>query len=531
LAYPALGIDPTLEHVPLLYWLRAESGAAVYSWWPIWLSGISAPVYGLFSGMMGNRALMILPMLAGLACGWMVYAGVLQARGKTPGDRAGRWMARMAGLVALLATPLLFYAFTFWEHTLQTALLLAAFLLLARAMEAGYAVGTGYAAGRTGLWRAGLGGICMGLALYFRLESGIFIAAAGAGLLLWRITDSSTHRPAWRSLMAQGLAVGLGLLLTVVPLLLFNLLAEGHWLGRRHLLTLGTVLARVAAPNGNWAQDLLPALLVGTLAHQGIALQPLLAWALVLAWGAVLAGPWLLQRNAHTVLFAGGFALVILSAFALFTLDTYASVHGLVLVAPILCLGTWALAAPSPSTRLWGWFAVTGLAGYLLFSWMAGWPGQGGLQWGPRYALPLFPLWIIAGAAGLAAWLERPMARTGTGRIVLALVVAFTVVSAGFQVRGLWTRATTLAQLTAWEEQLSALPTDTLLVTDLTYLALSVPDIYRSHTLLLGASPLRGEAIHGWQRQAASHGYTQVCGVTRLPIQLHLDCRPVERGP
>ena len=128
LSYPGAGLDPALAHVPLLYWLPADG--AFYSWWPVWFPALSAPVYALLSGVLGSRALLLLPALAGLSTGLLAHRSV----GHALGAAASPWFARLAGIVILFGTPLFFYAFTFWEHTLHVALLMAAFLLLVQSM-------------------------------------------------------------------------------------------------------------------------------------------------------------------------------------------------------------------------------------------------------------------------------------------------------------------------------------------------------------------------------------------------------------
>ena len=359
------------------------------------------------------------------------------------------------------------------------------------------------------------------------------MGGAGAALLFWQMTERAPRRPPWRILLGRGMVVVGGLVLTLPPLLIYNQLMEGHWLGRRYLLTVATALDRVAVPNGGWAAHLLPAVLVGGPQHQGIALQPFLAWAVIGAWGVMLAAPWLLRRGWEGAVYAAGLGLIVLSGLALLDPGTYTSVHGLVLIAPVLGLGTWALASSQPIGRLWGWFAVMGLLGYLLFSLVAGWPGQGGLQWGPRYALPLYPLWIVAGVVGLADWLGSDAGRTASARIVLGLVVILALMGVGFQVRGVETRSATQDQLMAWESQLADLSPESLLITDLNYLALSVPDIYRTRTLLLEAAPLSGEALMAWRGQAGPMGYAEVCAIRRAatPTGLQLICHPGEAGP
>ncbi len=188
-----------------------------------------------------------------------------------------------------------------------------------------------------------LAGICLGLAIYLRLESVIFVLAAGLAMILWGTTAPGTWVQRLGGLVKQRAAFGIGLLLAVTPLFLFNGLVEGHWLGRRYASDVAAALERAADPSSSWAMRLLPALAVGGTDHNGVTLQPLLAWLFVLAWGLMLAAPWLLRRGWAVPAFVAGFTLVGLSGLALVDPTPYASVHGLVLIAPAISFGTWAL--------------------------------------------------------------------------------------------------------------------------------------------------------------------------------------------
>ena len=510
LAYPGAGLDPALAHVPLLYWLG--NGGAIYSWWPLWFPLISAPFYSL----LGMAGLYILPLAGSVGTTFLVYRAVF-AVARRSGVAAG------AAAIVALATPLFFYTFTFWEHTLQVALILAAFFLLANDNST---------ARRPG--RPLLAGICLGLAVYLRLESVLFVLAAGLAMILWEVTEPGTWVQRLAGLVKQRSAFGIGLLLAVTPLFLFNALVEGHWLGRRYAVTVATALDRAVDPSASWAVRLLPALAVGVTNHNGVTLQPALAWIFVLAGGVMLIGPWLMRRGWEMPVFAAGFILIGLSGLALFDPAGYTSVHGLVLIAPAISFGTWALAAPNPAARRWGWLAVTSLLAYLLFSLLAGWPGQGGLQWGPRYALPLYPVWIIAGTLGLRGQLPAvDDAARLSGRVILGLALLMVGIGAGFQLRGVVKMAQTRTELGTGAAQLLALPSDTLLITDVNYLALSMPDVYATHTLLLDAAAFSADRLNVWAQRAEEYNYGEVCAVTTGNTQtgLRLLCLPGEDGP
>ncbi len=81
--------------------------------------------------------------------------------------------------------------------------------------------------------------------------------------------------------------------------------------------------------------------------------------------------------------------------------------------------------------------------------------------------------------------------------------------------------------------QLLALPPDTLLITDVNYLALSMPAVYVSHTLLFDSAVFAEDGISGWSQRAGAEGYGEVCAVTtgNTKTGLRLRCLPAEGGP
>ena len=193
--YPGRTLDPELTYLPLFYW--AQDGTQIYSWWPIGFPLLTLP----FFQWLGWIGLYVIPALAGAACAAL---SALIARRITPESRLA---PDSDGTDRGVATPILFYATMFWEHTLSVALLLLALWLALISTETKRA------------WPALAAGAAAALAGFMRTEQ--LFAAFGilAVLFLWRR----------RQAVFMGVALGIG----TVGWLGFNLLMMGAALSRQ----------------------------------------------------------------------------------------------------------------------------------------------------------------------------------------------------------------------------------------------------------------------------------------------------------
>ncbi len=410
LAFPGAAIDPGGDFSPLpaLYTVPGSGGAvSVYSY-PF--AFLCAPLFDAF----GHHGL-ILPSLAAAIGLLALFLPLARAAG----IRSPRWFA--AALAA--ATPVLFYAFTFWEHQLAACVASGALLLAARALGDGRAAWAA-AAGTI----AALGFLIRPEALFLGPALGLGLAAARAG--------------APRDRLALAGAAVLGWMIGLIP---------GVWL---HQTLYGHPLGGAAALNfGRPALDSMP-LLAEKLSPGRARL------ALSLA----------LDREPDLRLFA---LLIVLALAIRFTAGRWRAVPCLALAAasfwlwlpesgpylktgllascPLLLLALTPPDEPSPGrpTRsLLYWFCALYFLAVALTA-----PNDGGAQWGPRYLLPLIP------PAAALAWHraerllrhpERPE------RVVTAQLVAVLLgISAILQVHSLsvlessLTRSATLRDATA----------------------------------------------------------------------------------
>jgi len=146
--YPAQSLDPTGRAFPLPDLARPR-GAERVSVFPVSYPALAAPLLGLG----GDGALRWPAALGTGAC------ALLFALWLTP--VLGRRVAAAAGLAFGLATPLLFYGATVWEHSLALALVLGSIVAL----------------GSRDAKHVALAGVLGGLALWLREETALLLLA------------------------------------------------------------------------------------------------------------------------------------------------------------------------------------------------------------------------------------------------------------------------------------------------------------------------------------------------------------------
>lgn len=387
--YPARSVDPHLAHVPYYYAYSVLNGEIYFNISPFfpWLT---AQLVALF----GVAGLPVVPALSSVAASW-AFSRLIHLS-KFP-------YARFAFFVALLATPLLFYGIVLWDHSLGTAL----------ALWAVVGVASGLQHQRLPLFF--LGGVAAGLALGQRPELYLFGAALGLTLLL-------LHWRRW-----QGVSLfALGGLLGAVPIWWLQWQWVGHPLGMAlapHLLGYGTpdhfpissraipwltkvtrfvIHTEPGSPLLGWAA-------VGVLGGGLLLIATFIivsfdfrqrAWIqrtsklgmissiLLLCCGYLLLA-WIARRSA----LIGIIATLPLFPFIVIHLRKKRAVAGEELVYPLVL-----------------WTAICFLVGIIVT-----WPGYGGLQWGARYLLPLYPLLLYLAWYGYTFYSTQHQARETWG--------------------------------------------------------------------------------------------------------------------
>ena len=389
--YPAL--DPEGRWFPIPPPFALRRGAEFVSAYPLAYPALATAGLAVW----GPRGLRLPAALGAAAAAALLAAWLMPVLG------AGGALA--AGLVLGLATPLLFYGVTVWEHAPAVALTIGISMLLAKP--------------RLGAWCAA--GALVGVACWLREEMALLMPAVIAAALFGRaplrrvaaFASCAAAPLAALALFNQGfygdplgghVAANLagGVLAGRVVVERFSALPGllggfGHGAGERGvftLLALALPLAGALAPRGARESSWLPL----ALAAAGLAV-----WAM--AGARMLAGPSRLQELVQH--------------------------NGLLLQWPLLALTGLGVA------RVWRDPAWSGLrmgvtagflflvlvlgAGILLPSGFGAQVGAG-VHWGPRVLLPALPTLVVLAAAGAAG--RAPAARLAWVALALAGVAS-----------------------------------------------------------------------------------------------------------
>jgi len=468
LPYPGRYLDRNLQFVPLMFWSRSED--QIYSWWPVGFPLISTALYLVF----GWYGVYILPVVCGAVTS--LLAGLL-VRSIIPHTK---WLAVIATLIAGLTTPVTFYSTTFWEHTLSVALVMGSILATLHAWHRGRIA-----------WLVA-GGTFLALSAYFRSD----MLAVAAGMLLALLV---IH---WR----WGILFGMSCILGTIPGLLVNWLLMGHVFGRQFLPG-GTVewspLFAGVQDTGIW---FVPYVLFNSPRVGAFAIEPGLVTLATLCTAVALLYPCMPNRRWIALMAYG--VVVLICGWVLAQAEGYRSVHGFVLIAPHVLFATWLYGTyirrrepPFP-------FLLVGICIiYAMVYVVRAWVPAGGLQWGPRYQLVFYPLFVAASLAGLVnewhsfgKWMKRGAVTLYTIGVLIGL---------GFQVRGLLSAQQTRYYYQLSEQAVRQLPSETV-VTSCSWLAMVMPRLYWEGKIFKVDSEA---SLGAWVGEARRVGVRSTCRV------------------
>lgn len=322
--------------------------------------------------IVGLGFVMLLPVLAG------IVAVILWTLACAQVSRRPAWLIPLMAL----ASPVTFYHWTYWEHTLQLAGVALAFLGVLRGMRTGSLV-----------WFA-IGGFGMGVAILFRQEQLLLALCLGIALL------------ALQRRLAPALCFAAGAVLPVALLLWQNMSDFGHPLGIHFQKVVAT--DREAQVGDRW--DTITNVLVGLRSH------PLaLGLALVAAAGATVAG-WTRRRGVAAAACCGCLAAALgVRTILMAQVDPFLAAlqfGGLAATAPIFFLGLGrGMRGASPRARL---LVYTTLGFVVLTALTCPYITSIGIHFGPRILLSVYiPLGI------LAAWKLSALLRCLGGKVSL----------------------------------------------------------------------------------------------------------------
>ncbi len=348
--YPAAPLDPEGRFFPAGSWFHFARGGTHYLSYLPYFAALTVPLY---AGA-GWAGLLVLPGLAGLAS---VAVTLRFLDGRAPGA------ALLGGLALGLGSPLVPYAASFWDHAPAVALAAVACALLVRGLE------------ESSPRALGLAGFLVGLGFWLRNEMYVLAAAFLVGWLLFGAPR-----------VYGAFALGAGMVAAGAPLWAWNASLFGHPLGYKGASLVASRAEAVAtAAGGEWgAQRLLVAYyqLVNTDFY-GLTWRHL--WTSLAVTAAFLAAVLLLgvgvRGRSERLVALGGLVAV---ASALFVVAGRSAVSGLLPAFPALLLAFVPGRRERWERLLWG----VGL-GFAVGVVLTG--TRGGVQWGPRYLLPILP--------------------------------------------------------------------------------------------------------------------------------------------
>jgi hypothetical protein len=417
IAYPARHLDPGLRFFPWGGHHFQAAGGRVVSFYLPYFAILSLPAYRLC----GIAGLYVLPLAAALAT-LLLFPLLLQETGLTA-MRA----AATAGLG--LASPLLFYGLTLWEHSLAVLLSLAAVVLLLRAARCGRTL-------------EALGaGVLLALSTALR-EEGYVLSLALLAALLW-----AYRKP------RLGAALAGGWLAAMAPFWWWQHRMFGAALGIHAATYDGLVSpAHAAGPGGMGGLGGLGGLVqaagakLGDYAFYLLRFHPrpwvsgLLAVPFVLVF---LAG--LRRRAATTALDLAllGLATGAAAVLALLLIGDPRGVfdtlftQGLLPHSPLLLLALLGLrrllaASAEPSSR----FLAAGCALFAVLVVLPLHRGDVGIIWGPRHFLALYPLLAVLTLLALRD-LWRGAALPARRRALAAVTAVLVVLGLAIEGQGL----------------------------------------------------------------------------------------------
>ena len=345
--YPGRALDPDLSYVPINNPPPLIRDGKIFAVYPVFFPLLAAPLYRLFH----VAGLYVIPLFSGLLT-LVITAYIARLTG-------GKGFSSI--LLLGLCTPLLFYSLLFWDHTLGTLLSTLALLLVTKNLE------------QPRQFFLLLGGMVMGLAIWMRSE-----------LYMLGLVMPATYFLMGSRRLRYVASLCLGTLIALVPLWLFQFFTYGNFIGPHigHLASLGEELPVTT----NRLAIVYYTLLEG---NSNLVLSFLFIMAFV-ASTLIVRSP-KLRTNAILVgiIFA---SLMLASLPNILQANAARPLGGLISTAPLFAFSFAALS--DSSLRKKSRFLLALSLAYIALVCLVT-PVDPGLQWGPRFLLPIFPLLTI----------------------------------------------------------------------------------------------------------------------------------------
>ena len=352
---PGRALDPDLNYLPY-YFAYARIGDQIY----LPISALFPLLASFFYAGVGTAGLVVLPVFGAVLAAGSVYR--LVRLSEFPHAYGALWST-------VLATPLLFYSMTFWDHTLGTAVLMWSVVGVAQGLKNG------------GTWPFFLGGMALGIGLEPRPEAYVFAVALGFALF-W------TNGRNWCPLVWTVV----GALVTAVPLWLWQYIWVGHPLGiptAQNLFGYGVVAHNIESTFGRTRAFQLTRFF--TYIEPGNVTTLIATLCLLIGMVLIVFVLRLPRYQRRGMLWAG--TAVTLLGYGLLLLSSSANkpITGLIASFPLLPLSLAYVGHPPRAVRsIYRFCFATAWLFVMLMVLL--WPTDGGKQWGVRYMLPVYPL-------------------------------------------------------------------------------------------------------------------------------------------
>lgn len=398
--YKALPYDPELAHVPF-YYAYSLLEENIY----LNISPFLPVMASWFYALLGPAGLAVVPVAGTVLTAVAVYK--LATITALPHAKWALWLTA-------IGTPMLFYTFELWDHTLAVACAVWAVLGITTAVI------------KQKPAAAFLGGIALGFGLAQRPEMYVFAIAVGlAALLLF-----------WRKWPVTVLFIG-GSLAGVLPFWLLQYRWVGHPLG----MGLATNLFDYGRPESypvepatlNISRSIIAGrffILVRSADVVTFAAILLILFGFIITFLSLRQEKWRTTRNLSIGLFCTliGYGIyAILAAMDIFLI-------GLITTFPLLVLSLAAVPKKDDYGRYRAIYNFVFLT-FALFTLLMVlfWPASGGLQWGARYLLPVIPLLIYLAAYDIHAYEQimagntlRAFRRLTAGLVLMMVIIQLT---------------------------------------------------------------------------------------------------------
>jgi hypothetical protein len=342
--YPGQELDPQLSYVPINNPPVLIRDGKVFAVYPVFFPALTTPFYNV----LGKAGLYPIPLLSGLLT-LLISACVARAGG----EKEPFFVVLLLGL----CTPIAFYSLLFWDHTLGTLLATLALLLIIRNLE------------QPKRWTLLLAGIALGSAIWVRSELYVMAAVMPVAYLLF-----GSRRLGHAAFLLVGTVTSLA------PLWVFQFVVYGDVIGPHlgHFAWLGEKLPVTTSRL---------AVLYYTLLEGNSNLALSFLYITAFAASALIVRS--RRLHSHTVLISVVFPVLALAAIPnILEAAAGRPFGGLISTVPLLAFSFAALPASTEGSKSRFLLAVS--LGYVALVCLAT-PVDPGLQWGPRFLLPVIP--------------------------------------------------------------------------------------------------------------------------------------------